>query len=225
MSHAMSHGRKGSLRGMRGLRVLAMVVAVMAVVLGARAQAAVVASWNLNGIDPLQNTVVGASTGVGTLDFGGLGATASVLQGTTLGALKGEVAGDALAAIGTLANGTSMRLDFATAGYQNLVVSFATRRSATGASSNRLECWTGLAWETVFSFASNATTWELLSVNLAPMPAFDGGYASMRFVIDGATSSSGSLRFDNISVSGTPAPAPGALALLGLAGCISRRRR
>jgi len=190
-----------------------------------RAEAAVVASWNLNGIDPLQNTVIGASTGVGTLDFGGLGATASVLQGTTLGALKGEVAGESLAAIGTLANGTSLRLDFETTGYQDLVVSFATRRSATGASSNRLECWTGLAWETVLSFTSNATTWELVSVKLNALGISEGGYASMRFVLDGTTSSSGSLRFDNISVSGSSVPAPGALALLGLAGCVGRRRR
>lgn len=221
----MSHWNQGMLREIRGLCAFMVVVACGIAGIGTQAQAAVVASWNLNGVDPLQNTVIGASTGVGTLDFGGLGATASVLQGTTLGALKGELAGDALAAIGTLANGTSMRLDFATAGYENLVVNFATRRSATGASNNRLECWTGLAWETVFSFSSNASTWELLTVKLAPMPAFDGGYASMRFVIDGATSSSGSLRFDNISVSGTPAPAPGAIALLGLAGCMSRRRR
>ena len=221
----MSHWNQRVLRGIRGRCAFVLAVACGVAGVGARAQAALVASWNLNGIDPLQSTVVGASAGVGTLDFGGLGATASVLQGTTLGALKGEVAGDALAAIGALANGTSMRLDFATAGYQNLVLNFATRRSATGASSNRLECWTGLAWETVFSFSSNASTWELLTVKLAPIPAFDGGYASMRFVIDGATSSSGSLRFDNISVSGTPAPAPGALALLGLAGFVSRRRR
>lgn len=189
------------------------------------ARAAVIAAWNMNGVDPLQNTVFAATTGSGTLDFGGLGATASVLQGTTLGAQKGELAGDSLAAIGTLANGTSMRLDFETTGYQDLLVSFATRRSATGASNNRLECWNGLAWETVLQFASNSAAWELMSVKIAPMPSLETGFASMRFVVDGATSSSGSLRFDNISVSGTAVPAPGAIALLGLAGCVARRRR
>lgn len=189
------------------------------------ARAAVIAAWNMNGVDPLQSSVFAATTGSGMLDFGGLGATANVLQGTVLGAQKGEIAGDSLAAIGALANGTSMRLDFSTAGYESLVVSFATRRSATGASSNRLECWNGLAWETVLTFASNAATWELMSAKIAPMPSLETGFASMRFVIDGATSSSGSLRFDNISVSGSPVPAPGALALLGLAGCVSRRRR
>lgn len=202
-----------------------LVLGCMAAFAAGRAEAALVAAWNLNGVDPLQNTVIAASSGSGTLDFGGLGASASVLQGTVLGAQKGEIAGDSLAAIGTAANGTSMRLDFETTGYQDLVVAFATRRSGTGASSNRLECWTGMAWETVLQFSSNATTWELLTVKLGPIAAFGTGYGSMRFVVDGATSSSGSLRFDNISVTGTATPAPGAIALLGVAGLVGRRRR
>ena len=221
----MSHWNQRLLRQARGMWMVAIAIACAMGGTALRAEAAVIASWNLNGIDPLQNTVVSASTGVGTLDFGGLGSTATTLQGTTLGALKGELAGDSLAAIGTLANGTSMRFDFETTGYQDLTVSFATRRSATGASSNRIECWTGLAWETVLQFTSNATTWELVSVKLGAVGISGSGYASMRLVLDGATSSSGSLRFDNISVSGSPVPAPGALALLGLAGCVARRRR
>lgn len=203
----------------------ALAACVIALLAAVGAEAAIVAGWNLNGIDPTQNTVVGASAGAGSLDFGGLGATASVLQGTTLGALKGELAGDSLVAIGTLANQTSFRVDFDRTGFDGLVLSFATRRSATGASMNRVECWTGLAWETVASFGSNASAWELVTVKLSALDASDGGYASIRFVLDGATSSSGSLRFDNISVTGVAAPAPGAIALLGLAGLSARRRR
>ena len=90
---------------------------------------------------------------------------------------------------------------------------------------NRVECWTGLAWETVASFSSNPSTWEIVSVKLAALDASAGGYASIRFVLDGATSSSGSLRFDNLVVSGSLVPAPGAIALLGLAGLSARRRR
>ena len=198
---------------------------LMAVVVAARADAAIIAGWNLNGIDPTQNTVVGSTTGSGSLDFSGLGATASVLQGTTLGAMKGDLAGDSLVAIGTLANQTSFRIDFDRSEFSGLVLNFATRRSATGASMNRVECWTGLAWETVASFSSNPSTWEIVSVKLAALDASAGGYASIRFVLDGATSSSGSLRFDNIVVSGSLVPAPGAIALLGLAGLSARRRR
>lgn len=204
---------------------VALAACAAALFAAAGAAASVVAAWNLNGIDPAQNTLVDATAGSGTLDFSGLGATAGVLQGTTLGALPGELAGESLVAVGTLANQTSFRFDFEATGWENLMLSFATRRSATGASMNRVECWNGLAWETVTSFASNASAWELVTVKLFAIDASTGGYASVRFVLDGATSSSGSLRFDNIAVTGTAAPAPGALALLGLAGVASRRRR
>ena len=39
------------------------------------------------------------------------------------------------------------------------------------------------------------------------------------------TAAAGTNRVDNIVVSGNVAPAPGAIALLGLAGLIGRRRR
>ena len=221
----MSHGVRW---GSTAARAVACAVALIAVM--GEARATVVASWNMNGIDPLQQTVYAANSGTGTLDFGGLGSSASVLQGTTLGATKGELAGDALAAIGTLANATSFRLDFgstdfATSGFSDLMLSFATRRSATGPSMNRVEYWSGLGWMTALEFSSNATAWQVTTVKFTAAQLLSGGFGSLRFVLDGATSTSGSIRFDNIAVTGTPAPAPGALALLGLAGCIGRRRR
>jgi MYXO-CTERM domain-containing protein len=209
---------------MRWVRA-AMVACTAVLLAAARAEAGVVVAWNLNGIDPAQVTVIDANAGSGSLDFSGLGTTAGVLQGTTLGALQGDVAGESLVAIGTLANQTSFRFDFDATGWEGLVLTFATRRSATGASMNRVECWNGLAWESVASFTSNAATWELVTVKLAAIDASNGGYASVRFVLDGATGSSGSLRFDNIAVSGTATPAPGAVALLAAAGLASRRQR
>ena len=229
-SFRMSRRIAGAATG--GARLLACMAVCMGALLAlaGQAQAAVVAAWNMNGIDPLQQTVYAATAGSGTVDFGGLGASASVLQGTTLGAMKGELAGDALAAIGTLANGTSMRLDFgsadvAAAGYTDLTLTFATRRSSTGPSMNRVEYWSGLGWLTALEFSSNATTWQLTTVKFTASQLLADGYGSVRFVLDGATSTSGSIRFDNIAITGTPAPAPGAIALLGLAGCVGRRRR
>jgi hypothetical protein len=46
-----------------------------------------------------------------------------------------------------------------------------------------------------------------------------------RFVSLVAGASTGSNRIDNVFIEGTVIPAPGALALLGLAGLASRRRR
>jgi MYXO-CTERM domain-containing protein len=116
-------------------------------------------------------------------------------------------------------------VDFQTVGYLDLVLSFATRRSATGAAANRVEYWTASGWVTAAKFTSNATAWELVSLKLAAGDFLANGSASLRFVVDGATGSTGSIRFDNISVSGSAIPAPGAIALLGLAGVLSRRKR
>jgi MYXO-CTERM domain-containing protein len=65
----------------------------------------------------------------------------------------------------------------------------------------------------------------LVSLKLAAADFLENGSASLRFVVDGASGSTGSIRFDNISVSGSAIPAPGAIALLGLAGVLSRRKR
>ncbi len=225
MSHSMYRIVPHALRRLAALRAAVAALAVAVVWIAPQARGEVVASWNLNAVDPTQWTLYDADVGIGTLDVLGLGASASVLQGTTLGGLKGDVAGNALAAIGTLANGTSMRLDFETGGHSDLMLSFATRRSATGPSMNRVEYWSGFGWLTAHEFASNATAWELVEVKFSMAEFTASGFASLRIVVDGATSSSGSVRFDNIMVSGTPAPAPGACALLALAGCIGRRRR
>ena len=114
MSHSMYRIVPHALRRLAALRAAVAALAVAVVWIAPQARGEVVASWNLNAVDPTQWTLYDADVGIGTLDVLGLGASASVLQGTTLGGLKGDVAGNALAAIGTLANGTSMRLDFET---------------------------------------------------------------------------------------------------------------
>ena len=218
-------GLRASAAGTAG--VLGLVVAVLTIGFGgARADAALIAAWNLNALDPASSVVLPASSGVGTLDCGPLGAGLGLMQGTTLGAQAGELAGSALAVVGSVYNQASFRVELATDGFTDLAFSFATRRSSTGFASNRIEYWSGLGWRTIANFSSNATAWELQSYSLASTGATGNGFLTLRFVIDGATGSTGSIRFDNIAVTGTPVPAPaGAIALLGLAGCVSRRRR
>ena len=48
--------------------------------------------------------------------------------------------------------------------------------------------------------------------------------AIIRFTIDGASSTSGNNRFDNIALNGTMIPEPASLALLVLGGLLLRRR-
>ena len=75
-------------------------------------------------------------------------------------------------------------------------------------------------------FDASTSGWEVRTVDLSKYAGLEDGGASLRFVVDGATSGSGSIRFDNVVVSGSMVPAPGAavLARAGF-GLATRRRR
>ncbi len=195
------------------------------VVTAEQANASIVAGWNMNGVDPAISTTLNASTGSGTLDFTAFGANSSVLLGTPMGAMKGDLAGDALSVAGNAFNGVSLTIAFDTTGYEDLVLTFATRRSTTGFALNRIEYWDGLGWNTAASFAASTTAWELKSFDLSAIDSLENGFASLRITLDGATGATGSIRFDNLIFSGNALPTPGAVALLGLAGLAARRRR
>lgn len=190
------------------------------------ADAALIAAWNLNGLDPAGARIVTASAGNGTLDATALGAGFTVMQGTTVGAQPGDAAGDALALVGNGFNRSSFEFSFDTAGQRDLVLTFAARRSTTGFATNRIEWWTGAGWTTLTAFGASTTAWELQSHSLAAATASLGGTVALRVVLDGATGSTGSIRFDNLAVTSTPVPSPaGAAALAGFAGCLTGRRR
>jgi MYXO-CTERM domain-containing protein len=170
-----------------------------------------------------------ASTGSGMLDATAFGDSLTVMQGTLVGAQPGETAGNGLAVVGTAGNGLAMRFDFvdlsAFSG-DGLTLQFATRRSSTGFSMNRIEYWKGLSWVALAEFTPSTTAWELKTFDLAAAASAVSGPLALRIVVDGATGSTGSIRFDNFALMGTPVPAPaGAVALLALAGVVGRRRR
>ena len=189
------------------------------------ASGALIAGWNMNGVDPAVASTMVASTGTGILDFNAFGGNAGILLGTTMGALEGEAAGDSLSITNSNFNGVGMTFAFDATGYRDLALSFAVRRSATGFASNRIDWWNGTDWSPMGSFGASSTTWDLRTFDFASTAAANDRYAIFRIVIDGATSTSGSIRFDNVQFTGTAVPAHGALALLGFAGIIARRRR
>lgn len=199
----------------------------MAAVIGwgatSAASADVIAHWNFNGFVPETGTVA-ATVGTGSFDFRGVLGGTSSMGGTVLNGLTGAVAGEAFAVVGSAYNGRYVQIDFTSLGQPDLSISFATRRSGTGFSNNRVETLLGGTWTTVANFNPSSTDWGVLSFDLAAA-GIGAGAASVRLVFDGATSSVGSVRIDNLSVMGTPVPGPGALSVAALATAVAGRRR
>lgn len=234
MDEALSNDTRkdgaGPTKAARSARTLLATLAVVALAGAASADAGadVIGSWNLNGPE-IGAGLLQASLGSGTLDTTAFGGSLSTLQGTLIGVQPGEPAGNALAIVGTAGNGLALRFDFADlSGFNgdDLMLQFATRRSSTGFSMNRIEFWKGLSWVTLAEFTPSTTAWELKTFDLAGAASAASGPLALRIVVDGATGSTGSIRFDNFALMGTPVPAPaGAVALLALAGVVGRRRR
>ena len=97
--------------GTSGRMVAAMVVSAGTLISGG-ANASVVAGWNMNGVDPTTALTLNASVGNGVLDFTAFGDNSSVLLGTAVGALKGDLAGNALSVAGNAFNGVSLVFSF-----------------------------------------------------------------------------------------------------------------
>jgi MYXO-CTERM domain-containing protein len=217
--------RATNAKGATVARLAALASAGAALACGTLAHGEVIAAWNMNGFVPGSAGTIAASTGIGSVDLTPFGDGVGTLLGTTLGALEGDIAGESLSIAGNGYNGMALTFGFDASMHRDLSVSFAVRRSSTGFATNRIEWWSGSKWTTLATFGASTTTWDLRSFDFSAVDAMDGQYGLFRFVLDGATGSTGSIRFDNVAFSGTVLPAPGAVALLGLAGVVARRRR
>lgn len=203
----------------------------------ALAHAAVVTQWNFEA----QN--LNPSTGAGTASLvGGTTATfATGFGGTGTFAWNTST----YAAQGTENKQRGVQFLASTAGYENITITWNERHSNTSANTVSVQVTTdGTNWSEVqlFTFTPAASgtgdTWYSRSVTLSSavansaafgfrvLAAFDptaGTYLASRSTSTYGTSST--LRFDDVTISGDLIPAPGAVALLGVAGLIGSRRR
>jgi uncharacterized membrane protein YeaQ/YmgE (transglycosylase-associated protein family) len=85
----------------------------------------------------------------------------------------------------------------------------------------------GLAGTGTTSWNSTTNQTGFTTTTIVGISAANKGNVLFRFSSLSTTAAAGSGRIDNISVTGAvvPIPAPGAVALIGLAGLVSRRRR
>ena len=156
--------------------------------------------------------------------------------GTTNNARQGDVAGQALSLQGGTANannGRNITFNVNTVGFSNIIVSFATQGTSTGFNSNQ------------FQYSLDGTTFIDFGPPYAPATAFgtlplvftlssivglnNNPNAAFRIIFNGATSSTGNNRIDNIVVEGTnatiPEPASAVMLLSGLGGLYKLRQR
>lgn len=233
------------LRSLCGIAALAMVVG--------SAQADVVGYWSFNNnqlpgggfgyladpdVFPLASEVSGASAAI---SFGGGLLSETIVNGngdtvytwlqsfggTTLNAPEGVSGGGSLSIQGGTEagnNGAYFQIGLDMTGLSDLQVTYATRGTGTGFNSQTWSWSTDGVNFTDFSTVSNTNVTSFFVVDLGVLDTLDGAAtAFLRVTFDGATASTGNNRLDNLTLSAVPAP--GAIALLGVAGLAGSRRR
>ncbi|HKG97482.1 MAG TPA: PEP-CTERM sorting domain-containing protein [Pyrinomonadaceae bacterium] len=193
------------------------------------ARADELAVWNFNDSD------LNVDHGNGTLTSSLNVVNVLFAAGTTNNARQGDIAGQALSlqgGTGNANNGRNLTFNVSTLGFSNIIVSFATQGTSTGFNSNQFQYSLdginfvdfGPPYVPLTAFGTLPLVFSLssiLALNNNPNAAF-------RIVFNGATSSTGNNRIDNVVFEGTngsiPEPTTALLLLSGLGGLYKMRR-
>ena len=209
------------------------------------ASASIVASWSMPTAIPAATT--GSNYTYGAADAGDAAAGTSLsgfhaLAATTWSSPAGNGSTYSFSS-NNWSVGDYYQIAVSTTGFSDISLSWDQTRSSTGPSSFRVDMSTDgtnfstiLASYTVIQAGLAGTNTLAWSVANGVQSAFTTTIASIagadnqssltfRFVNLSTVATGGTNRIDNIIVSSGPIPAPGALALLGLAGLATRRRR
>ncbi len=130
--------------------------------------------------------------------------------------------------------GDYYQISLATTGYSGVSVAWDQTRSGTGPAGFEavLSVDGGSTFSSLGSYTVNQVSWStsvpVTTSSFASVASAADNQASViirfKVVTAGTSTTTGTNRIDNIVVSGV-IPAPGAVALIGLAGLVSRRRR
>lgn len=163
-------------------------------------------SWNFN------SSNFNSSQGNGTLTSNFVPTNITYFGGTTVNAVGGDSAGNALSlqsGASNINNGSNITLQFNIALYSDPILTFATQRTNTGFNNNLVE-WSVNG--TTFSQAGitntnpydPATSFTLQSFDFSNVNSLDNAAtAFFRITFNGATNPSGNNRIDNIQLNAT----------------------
>lgn len=184
-------------------------------------------------IQPASLDLVGWSSSASSNTSNAVGITN--FQGTSLNAVPPATAGRDLTLQGGIAGGTVTEnngahaiLSFSMAGWKNVVLSMAIRRSSTGFNSNKLAYSTDGSSYTDITTFTPTTDWAVQSFDLSSYTALNNAStAYIRLTFSGASADTGNNRLDNIQLNAEAVPEPFTMALgaAGLAVAVIRRRR
>ena len=212
--------------------------AVAAVALCAAAQADIVAGWTFQNaafVNTAGATFTYPQTGTDTA-FTGFHADAATQWYNNVGNGSSAAVNSNRWAIGDY-----YQASLSTTGYTDISLNFDMTRSASGPANFKVDISTngGSSWSTIGTVvvlqngAAPNASWTSASYSAAYTTTITGITAAadqasllIRWIATSAASSAGgTARIDNVQIQGTLVPAPGAAALVGLAGLMARRRR
>ena len=191
------------------------------------------AVWNFN------DSNLNVDRGSGTLTSNVNVVNLLFAAGTTNNARLGDAAGQSLSiqgGTGTANNGRHITFNVSTLGFSNIVVSFATQGTSTGFNSNQFQYSLdgvnfinfGAPYTPASAFGTVPLVFSLASI----VGLSDNPDAAFRILFNGATSSTGTNRIDNVVIEGTsaaaeniPEPTTAILLLSGLSGLYGVRQR
>ena len=226
--------------------LVSLTAGAIAVALVSSANGAMIAGWSITTAFPTGagNVPTGNTYSVGAADQGDQTSGSSLSSYHTLAAATyTSPAGNGSQYAFSSNNwsiGDYYEARVSTSNYSNISVSWDQTRSSTGPASFELifsvdggTSWTTVAAYTVLQSGGGGApgTWSsttynaLYSSSQALAGAEDASLLIVRFRSTVAGASTGSNRIDNVVISGDVVPAPGAVALLAVAGLVSRRRR
>lgn len=226
--------------------IVSLTAGAIAVALVSSADGAMIAGWSITTAFPTGtgNVPTGNTYSVGAADQGDQTAGSSLssyhlLAAATYTSPAGNGSAYAFSSNNWSA-GDYYEARVSTSNYANISVSWDQARSSTGPSSFELifsidggSSWTTVTNYTVLQSGGGGApgTWSstaynaLYSSSQALAGAENASLLIVRFRSLVTATSSGSNRIDNVVISGDLVPAPGAVALLAVAGLVSRRRR